>query len=58
VPRRVAFEPFGWMGHHTERSLQLDGSHHDRITQLIIYQQQPESQQLLLVAALTPTEPS
>ena len=36
--------------HHTERSLQLDGSHHDRITQLVIHQQQPESQELLPVA--------
>ena len=35
--------------HHTERSLQLDGSHHDRITQLVIHQQQPESQELLPV---------
>ena len=45
VPRRVAFEPL-WMDtsalRHTERSLQLDGSHHDRITQLVIHQQQPE----------------
>jgi hypothetical protein len=31
--------------HHTERSLQLNGSHHDRITQLVIHQQQPESQE-------------
>jgi hypothetical protein len=36
---------------HTERSLQVYGSHHDRITQLVIYQQQPESQELLPVAA-------
>jgi hypothetical protein len=44
---------------HTERSLQLNGSHHDRITQqLVIHQQQPESQELLPVAALAPTEPS
>ena len=34
-------------GLHTERSLQLDSSHHDRITQLVIHQQQPESQELL-----------
>jgi hypothetical protein len=39
---------------HTERSLQLDSSQHDRITQLVIHQQQPESQQLLPVAALAP----
>ena len=45
-------------GLHTERSLQLDSSHHDRITQLVIHQQQPESQELLPVAALAPTEPS
>jgi hypothetical protein len=31
--------------HHTERSLQLNSSHHDRITQLVIHQQQPESQE-------------
>jgi hypothetical protein len=37
-------------GHLTERSLQLNGSHHDRITQLVIHQQQPESQELLPVA--------
>ena len=45
-------------GLHTERSLQLDSSHHDRITQLVIHQQQPESQELLPVAALALTEPS
>jgi hypothetical protein len=39
---------------HTERSLQLDSSQYDRITQLVIHQQQPESQQLLPVAALAP----
>ena len=44
--------------HHTERSLQVNGSHHIRITQLVIHQQQPESQELLPVAALAPTEPS
>jgi hypothetical protein len=45
--------------HHTERSLQLDSSHHDRITQLVIHQQQPESQELLPVAALAlSTDPS
>jgi hypothetical protein len=42
----------------TERSLQVDGSQHDRITQLVIHQQQPESQQLLPVAALDSTEPN
>jgi hypothetical protein len=30
--------------HHTERSLQLYDSRHDRITQLVTHQQQPESQ--------------
>jgi hypothetical protein len=58
--RRVV-RPYRWMAkratraccdHHTERSLQLDGSQDDRITQLVIHQQQPESQELLLVAAL------
>ena len=43
---------------HTERSLQLYDYHHDRITQLVIHQQQPESQQLLPDAALALTEPS
>jgi hypothetical protein len=40
VPRRVASNPFmdgEARGHHTERCLQLDGSHHDRITQLVIH---------------------
>jgi hypothetical protein len=45
---------------HTERSLQLDSSQHDRITERVIHQQQPESQELLPVAALalrpTPAE--
>jgi hypothetical protein len=58
---RVAFEPL-WTKtsalRHTERSLQLDGSHHDRITQLVIHQQQPESQELLPVAALAPVRPN
>jgi hypothetical protein len=44
--------------HHTERILQLNGSHHDRITDIVIHQQQPESQKHLPVAALAPTEPS
>ena len=43
---------------HTERSLQLDGSHHDRITQLVIHQQQPESQDLLPVVALLRPNPA
>ena len=46
-PRRVAFERLrlgGSEGPLTERSLQLNGSHHDRITELVIHQQQPESQ--------------
>jgi hypothetical protein len=38
--------------HLTERCLQLNDYHHDRITQLGIHQQQPESQELLPVAAL------
>jgi hypothetical protein len=38
--------------HLTERCLQLNDYHHDRITQLVIHQQQPESQVLLPVAAL------
>jgi hypothetical protein len=49
----------GWttrQRHLTERCLQLDGSQHDRITQLVIHQQQPESQQLLPVAARASTE--
>jgi hypothetical protein len=49
-PRRVAFERLrlgGSEGPLTERSLQLNGSHHDRITELVIHQQQPESQELL-----------
>jgi hypothetical protein len=52
--------PLVWMpsSHHTERSLELNGSHHDSITELDIHQQQPESQELLPVAALAPTEPS
>jgi hypothetical protein len=52
--------PLVWMpsDHHTEHSLHLDDSHHDRITELVIHQQQPESQELLPVAALAPTEPS
>jgi hypothetical protein len=44
--------------HLTECSLQLDGSQHDRITELVIHQQQPESQQLLPVAALASNEPN
>jgi hypothetical protein len=32
-------------------ALQVYGSHHDRITQLVIHQQQPESQQILPVTA-------
>jgi hypothetical protein len=45
--------------HHTERSLQLNGSHHDRITQLVIHQQQPESHELLAPsAALAPVRPN
>ena len=60
APRRVAL----WMDgeargrRHTERCLQVNGSHHDGITQLAIHQQQVESQELLPVAALAPTEPS
>ena len=52
--------PLVWMrsGHAAEYSLHLDDSHHDRITELVIHQQQPESQELLPVAALAPTEPS
>ena len=44
--------------HHTERSLQLYGSHHDRITQLVIHQQQPESHELLPVVALALLRPN
>jgi hypothetical protein len=44
--------------HLTERSLQVDGSQHDRITELVIHPQQPELQQLLPVAALASTEPN
>jgi hypothetical protein len=44
--------------HHTERSLQLYSSQHDRITQLVIHQEQPESQELLSVAALAPSRPN
>ena len=53
-------QPLVWMpsSHHTARSLHLDDSHHDRITELVIHQQQPESQEHLPVAALAPTEPS
>jgi hypothetical protein len=40
--------------HHTERSLQVHGSHHIRITEIVIHHQQPESQELLPVAALAP----
>jgi hypothetical protein len=32
-------------GHHTERCLQLNGFQYDHITELVIHQQQPESQQ-------------
>ena len=48
-----------WMGPrglHTERSLQLDSSHHDRITQLVIHQQQSESQELLPALAPVRTQ--
>jgi hypothetical protein len=45
-------------GQHTERSLQLYDSHHDRITQLV-HQQQLESQELLPVPHRSgSTEPS
>jgi hypothetical protein len=40
----------GARGHHTERCLQVNGSHHDRITQLVIHHPQSEAQQLLPVA--------
>jgi hypothetical protein len=38
--------------------LQLYGSHHDRITQLVIHQQQPESQELLPVPHSLLSEPA
>jgi hypothetical protein len=45
--------------HHTERSLQLNGSHHDCVTQLVIHQQQPESHELLApCTALAPVRPN
>jgi hypothetical protein len=44
--------------HHTERSLQLNGSHHNCITQLVIHQQQPESQELLPVPHSLLSEPN
>jgi hypothetical protein len=45
-------------GHRIERSSQLSGSQHDRITQLVIHQQQPDSHELLPVAALAPVRPN
>jgi hypothetical protein len=52
--------PLVWIssGHHTARSLRLDDSHHNCITELIIHQQQRESHELLPVAARAPTKPN
>jgi hypothetical protein len=58
APSRFGVDGRRASDHLTERSLQVNGSQHDRITQLVIHQQQPESQQLLPVAALASTEPN